>query len=133
MKKSVDDGALILNREKSIQADWEHRRTNTLASTVSVAESQVLKAFERWSQEGRISITSIKPQLKHNADDYMTLECRVDASGNLSALTRFLYEVEKDPLAFKLESVEISARDNEGQQLTLGLFVSGLLLTPTGQ
>src|SRR5262245_35347078 len=121
LKKSIDDGAILLKREKFIRSDWDHRRTNTLASVTTEAESQVLKACERWSQDSRISITSVKPQLKHNADDYQTLECRVDAFGNLSALTRFLYEVEKDPLAFKVESVEISSRDNEGQQLTLGL------------
>ena len=63
----------------------------------------------------------------------MTLECHVDGFGNLPALTRFLYEVEKDPMAFKIETVEISARDKDGQQLTLGLLVSGLLLIPEGQ
>ena len=60
----------------------------------------------------------------------MTLECRVDGFGNLSSLTRFLYDVEKDPMALKVEAVEITARDNDGQQLSLALQVSGLLLTP---
>ena len=48
----------------------------------------------------------------------------------MSALTRFLYEVEKDPLALRVESVEITSRDNDGQQLSLALQVSGLLLNP---
>ena len=60
----------------------------------------------------------------------MTLECRVDAFGSMQTLTRFLYNIEKDPLALKVDLVEISGRDNEGQQLTLGLQVSGLLLNP---
>jgi len=63
----------------------------------------------------------------------MTLECRVDAFGNLSALTRFLYDVEKDPLALKVDALEITTRDNDGQQLSLALQVSGLLLTPSTQ
>ena len=133
LKKTIGDGDMVLMREKSIRSDWDHRRTNTLASVASVAESQVIKAFERWSQDSRISITSIKPQMKNDKEDYMTLECHVDGFGNLPALTRFLYEVEKDPMAFKIETVEISARDKDGQQLTLGLLVSGLLLIPEGQ
>lgn len=133
LKNSVDDGNLTLKRGKSIREDWDKKRANTLSNNVSVAESQVLNACERWSQNSRISITSIKPQPKHNAEDYMTLECHVDAFGSLSALTRFLYEVEKDPLAIKVDSVQINAQDKEGQQLTLGLQVSGLLLNPTGQ
>src|SRR6266704_2345702 len=133
LRKSVNQGALLLAREQSIRGHWESMRTNTLPSEPSVAENQVLKAFDRWSQDSRISVTSIKPQWKHNADDFMTLECRVDAFGSLPTLTRFLYEVEKDPLAIKVETVEISARDNEGKQLTLALQVSGLLLNPVGQ
>ena len=105
-------------------------RTNTLPAESSVAENQVLRAFDRWSQDSRISITSIKPQWKHNADDYVTLECRVDAYGSLATLTRFLYDVEKDPLALRVEAVEITSRDNDGQQLSLALQVSGLSLTP---
>jgi len=59
----------------------------------------------------------------------MTLQCRVEASGNLNTVTRFLYEIEKDPMALRMDAVEISARDNEGQQINLGLQVSGLVLT----
>src|SRR5205814_3434262 len=119
---------LLLERERSIRSRWENMRTNTLPGDTSAAESLVLKAFDHWSQESRISITSIKPQWKHNADEYMTLECRVDAFGNLPTLTRFLYDVEKDPLALRVDAVEITTRDNDGQQLSLALQVSGLLL-----
>ncbi len=38
-----------------------------------------------------------------------------------------------DPMALKLQSVELSARDNNGQQFALGLQVSGLILTPQDQ
>lgn len=130
LRQSLNQGALLLEREQAIRARWEGMKTNTLPPNVSAAENEVLKAFERWSREARISVTSIKPQWKRNGDEYLTLECRADAFGSLSALTRFLYEVEKDPLALKVEAVEIAARDNDGQQLSLGLHVSGLLLLP---
>jgi hypothetical protein len=63
----------------------------------------------------------------------MTLECRADAFGSIQAVSRFLYEVERDPLALKVEVVEIMPRDTAGQQLTLGLQVSGLVLNLEGQ
>jgi hypothetical protein len=68
--------------------------------------------------------------LKHDSDDYMTLESRVVASGDLSALSRFLYELETSPMALRLQGVEISSSKSDGQQLALGLQVSGLVLTP---
>ncbi|HAM70691.1 MAG TPA: hypothetical protein DCM86_03515 [Verrucomicrobiales bacterium] len=133
LRKTVNNGTLTLARASIIRDRWEGMRTNTLPSEMSVAESRVLKAFDRWSQESRISITSIKPQWKHNADDFMTLECRVDASGSLSTVSRFLYEIEKDPIALKVDALELAAKDTDGQQLTLGLQVSGLLLNPADQ
>jgi hypothetical protein len=128
LRKSVAQGSQLLDREAAIRERWQTMRTNALPNEVSLAEGRVLKAFDRWSEESRISITSVQPQWKQSAEEYMTLECRVDGFGSLSTITRFLYEIEKDPLALKVEQVTLSARDNEGSQLTLALQVSGLLL-----
>jgi hypothetical protein len=128
LKKSINQGVLVMQRESRISERWESMRTNTLPDNVSEAENEVLRAFERWSDDSRISISSIKPQWKRAGDDYVTLECRADALGSMQALARFLYNVEKDPLALKVEAVEISSRDDNGRQLSLGLQVSGLLL-----
>ena len=133
LKKFISQGQQLLQREDTIHHRWDNMRTNTLPDDVSLAENQVLKAFDDWSRDSHISISGIKPQWKRTADDYMTLECRADASGNIEALTRFLYNLEKDHLALKVEAVEISSRDNDGQQLTLALQVSGLLLNPLVQ
>ena len=88
------------------------------------------KAIDLWAQNSGVAISAITPQWKHDSDDYMTFECRVDAAGDLGKLSRFLYSVERDPMALKLELVELGARDKEGQQLSLGLQLSGLVLTP---
>ena len=130
LRRQVADGRSLVQREESLRSRWDQMRNNTLPNNSSVAEQQVLKAFDRWSQESRISILSVSPQWKHDTEDYMTLECRVEAAGNINAVTRFLHDVEKDQMALKLQSVEVSARDNDGQQLALGLQVSALVLTP---
>jgi hypothetical protein len=132
LKQSVSQGKSLFEREESIRARWDTMRTNTLDSQSSVAESQVLRAFDRWSRDSGVSISSLRPQWKRTAGEHVTLECRADASGDLSALTRFLYQAETDPLALKIDVVEITARDTGGQQLTLALQVSGLLLKPPG-
>ncbi len=127
LKKSVTQGTELLERETALRARWDGMRTNTLSGDASAAENQMLKAFDRWSQESRIGISSIKPQ-KRTTDEFETMECRVEAFGSLSALSRFLYEIEQDPLGLKVEIVEITARDTGGEQLTLGLQVNGLYL-----
>lgn len=130
LRRNVSQGSMLLARDQVIRDRWEGMRTNALPNEVSVAQSLVLRALERCSQSSSLGVTSIKAQWKRNADEYMTLECRVDATGNLAAITRFLYEVEKEPLALKVDSLDLSARDNEGQQLSMGVLVSALLLNP---
>jgi hypothetical protein len=130
LKKSVTKGTQLLERDGPIREHWEHMRTNTLSGEQSIAEGQVLRALNRWEQDSKVSVTSVQNRLKQNSDDYATLECHVDGSGSLSALTRFLFEIEKDPLGFKLDQVELAAQDDRGAQLTLGVQVSGLELNP---
>jgi len=103
---------------------------NALPDNPSLAEQQVLKLFDNWSRDTGAEISSIMPQWKNDATNYMTLNCRVEASGSLGTLSQFLYDIEKGPAALKLDSVELSAHDNTGQQLTLGLQISGLALIP---
>ena len=128
LRKQVEEGRLLLNREHSLQARWDNMRTNTLPRNQSVAEQQVINALYDWAQDSRSSITAVNSQWKRDTEDFVTLECRVDASGNLPALSRFLYDIEKDPMALKLETIELSAKDNEGQVLTMSLQLSGLVL-----
>ncbi len=134
LRKQVEKGDRLLKHEEGrdgYRASWARMQTNTLPSNPSLAEQQVLQAFDKWSQDSRISVNSITPQWKrNNGEDYMTLECRVDAAGNINTLSRFIYDLEKDPMALRVESIEITAKDKDGAQLAMGLQVSGLVLLP---
>lgn len=134
LRKQVADGEQLLRRESGkdgIRTRWQEMQSNALPSSVSQAEGRMLGAFDRWSRDSQISVSSVKPQWKRTADDYASLECRVDATGSLSAITRFIYEIEQDPLGMKVDIVELNSRDNNGAQLSLGLQVNGLVLNPT--
>lgn len=130
LKEQVRDGNETLKREIALREQWDRMRTNTLTNVKSEAESQMLKAFERWSKDGGVSVSSIRPQWKEAEEAYKTLECRADVGGSLSAIAHFLYLIERDPLGVKVDSLEITTRDNDGSQLALVVQVSGLLLNP---
>ena len=130
LRKDVVAGRQLIARGAGLRGHWSEMNSNTLPTNPSLAEQKVFKAFEKWAQDSRLSVTSIMPQWKHDSDEYSTLQCRVEATGDLPAVTKFIYAIEKDPMALRMENLEISSRDNEGQQLALGLQVSGLVLTP---
>ena len=63
-------------------------------------------------------------------EEHQTIEYHADVTGSLANLAQFLYQIEKDPLAMKVDSVELATRDVEGRNLTLSLQLSGLVLNP---
>jgi hypothetical protein len=137
LRKNIARANALIQREQmpgpSIGRRWQQMTNNALPNNTSAAEQKVFKAIDGWAQDSGVSITAITPQWKHDSDDYMTFDCRVDAAGDLGKLSRFLYSVERDPMALKLELVELGARDKDGQQLSLGLQLNGLVLTAQKQ
>lgn len=130
LHNQLNRGRMLLQREQGIRNHWADMQRRALTNNTSAAEQQVFRAIDSWAQDTGVAINAITPQWKRDSDDYATYECRIDTTGDLSRLSRFLYRVEREPLALKLESIELGARDKEGQQLSLSLQVSGLVLNP---
>lgn len=141
LRKRVSSGDRLLQREQSLRRRWAEMQTNGLPHNLTIAEQTVSKAIYNWGGDSQISITGLAPQWKKasNTQDgsdnnnYMTLQCRVDAFGSMATLSRFLYDLEHTSLPLRLQAVDIGSRNNTGQQLNLGLQVSGLVLNPQTQ
>jgi hypothetical protein len=130
LRHDIQEGEFLKSREQSLRQRWQKMAATTLPTDTSVAQHAVFDAFDHWSEDSRVTLTGVSPSWRDNDEEFMTLECRAKASGSLAALTRFLYDVEKDPLALRVETVKIDSRDDNGQMLALDLQVSGLLLKP---
>jgi len=130
LSEQVKEGNSLIKRETEVRRRWSDMQTNALTANPSLAGQQVIAAFDNWSHASGAEVTSIMPQWKNDSTNYMTFNCRVEASGTMATLSRFLYNIEKGPMALKLDSVDLSAHSDTGQQLTLGLQISGLALLP---
>jgi Tfp pilus assembly protein PilO len=128
LSQEVKEGKSLVRRETYIRSEWSNMRTNALPNDSSQAEQQLLKAFNGWAGDSGVNVSSVTPQWQNDQEDYSTLDCRVEASGDLGTLSRFIYQIESDPMALQLASIELTASDEKGQQLTLGLDVNGLAL-----
>ena len=128
LKKSIADGNLLLRRQAVIDERWDRMRTNALPANSTLAESRLFNAFDSWIRESGVTQGSFRPQLKETDDNYSTVDCRADVTGDMQGVLRFLYDLEKDPMALKLNSVELTSRDDNGSQLALVVEISGLML-----
>ena len=134
LRNEVKEGESLKRGNNSIRALWAKMQAGTLTNNTTLAEQQLFTGLNYWSQLSGISLNTVTPLWKQGADSsYKTLECRVEALGSLDHLSQFLYYLEKDPMALKLQTVELATRDNDGTSIGLSVQVSGLVLTSKDQ
>jgi hypothetical protein len=129
LQKLVTDGRSSIARAAQIQREWTDMETNSLPKDPGQAGQDVYAAITSWTAANRLELTGLRSNwMKGSTDKYSRFECRIDANGNLPAFTRFLFDLEHSPMALRVDSLELSSRDDSGSKLTLGLVVSGLRL-----
>ena len=128
LEDSLNKGQVLVTREDAMTARLAEMKAEALPANSAAAEKLVLDAMDRWARASRISLTSQIPQWREYQDEgYRTLEYRIVGVGDLESVSRFLYELERDPLALKIEDITMTARDETGEKITLGVVYSGLL------
>lgn len=128
LSHAIEEGHSLITRGDSLRQTWQSMKEKGLPADDSTAENEILKAIHRWAEVSRINMTAIRPRWIQDDSSYRCLEVRATGQGNLRAVTRFLYELECDPLPLKIEAIEIASRDDNGENLTLGIRFNGLLL-----
>ncbi|MBU6409931.1 MAG: hypothetical protein KGR98_06050 [Verrucomicrobia bacterium] len=129
LRQKVTAGNLLLRRETVIRNRWKEMNDGSLPNSQSQAEQRLLKALDDWSRNSGANVTAIAPQWQNDAaTNYATLNCRVEASGDLGTLCQFLDRLETGSMALKLDSMDLSSGDGNGRQFTLALEVNGLAI-----
>jgi len=131
LKEQIDHGVSILGNKSAIESKWNTMRTNTLPDNSTLAENRLFSSFLGWEQSAGVTVVRQQPTMSDPPDQdapYKNEEFHVDMTGSLDQLFNFLYKMESSPLGLKVDSVELTSRDDSGRQLALGLTVSGLIL-----
>jgi hypothetical protein len=130
LQLQVTRGEALLDRADALNLRWERMQTDALPTERSAAEEKVLQSAAAWAREAGVNFTSLTPQWRQSDPDCEFFECRASLSGNLAELSRFIYAIERDPVAVRVEEVQIASDDDRGRELTLSLRFSGLSLIP---
>jgi hypothetical protein len=129
LNKQIAEGARMIRRESSIRDRWNTMQANALVCDQTAAQREMFTAFDHWVRAGGVTEGSFRPDWKEADTNYSTVDCRSDVSGNLESVTSFLKAMTKDPLADKVDSFELTSKDDNGRQLALVLNLSGLALS----
>jgi Tfp pilus assembly protein PilO len=128
LKQNLEKGALLLDRKGDIDQRWLDMNERSLSADIAEAENKILNAVNSWASRSSFNLSSIKPRWLHDEVNSKKLEFRLSGTGDVESLYRFLYEIESDSLAIKLEDIEISSRDEKTRDLALSVRFTGLIL-----
>ncbi len=129
LRTQVTEGQQLIKRAAGIHSRWDEMRQNALPPNTSLAEQNLLQSVSDWARNSGVELTSVMPQWKKDSTNYLTLACRVETAGDMGTLSKFIYDLEKGPMALRLDAMELTSRDASGRLLTLGLELNGLALT----
>ena len=128
LEKQVTRGRALMDRESAIRRRWMQMWQSGIPKTKSVSENQVLESVDRWASDSRISFTAIKPSWRTSDEGHLMLECRANGYGDLEEIVRFIHALESDSLALKVDTLELTQRDERGSSIGMNVNFSGLLL-----
>jgi Tfp pilus assembly protein PilO len=129
LEESLNKGSILLDREKTLTQRWQEMKGRSLTNEMSSAENQVLNRVSDWARTSGLNVASLRPRWIDEGEESKKLEFGLSATGSMDSVARFLYELERDPLAIRLEDMELVARDDQGRELTFSARFTGLILT----
>ena len=128
LEKAITEGEMLAERTAALEERWREMASSCLPLEKSAAENRVFSALAQWTRASNIALDSRKPRWVSERDAADRFEMLATARGDMPAIARFLYELETDPLAVKIEEVQITSQDRSAERLILGVRFSGLQL-----
>jgi len=133
LRQDLSKADTLLKRSDSTHDRWDKMQGASLPSDAAAVENVILNAISGWSRTSGLTITSLKPRWGDEQDERLMIDCRVGARGEMTAITRFLYDLETSPLALRTEEIKVSSREETGRNLTLSVRFTGLHLKDRAQ
>lgn len=122
--------ARLMHTRTTLSRRWRSVRTTTVKHSPSEAESQLLNAQRRWSQESGLVLDAIKPERNEKLHDMQEVAFATTGVGSLHAATQFLYRLETAPIPLRIRELQLASRSEGSDDLTLAVRVSTLCDPP---
>ena len=118
----------LFKRKKLLQRKWQQLVAGGLTDNASKTESKLLHAIGDWSQEYGLTISSVKPERVNGKGDFRELSLIIAATGDISKIGLFLWQIENTDLPMKIKDIQLSSRDEDATEMSLQLKLSAIYL-----
>jgi len=123
----------LFRRQRLLSRKWRQMLDSGMTTGLAGAESQVLHALRDWSQESRLTLSSVKPGKVVERGDLFEMSFQAAGTGSMNAVARFLWHIETASLPIRIQQLQLGARREGTDDLSLQLSLSVLCLPAAGE
>ena len=123
----LDEAQNLFRKRRVLEKEWKNALLEGLRNEVE-AESKVGRALNEWSQEARLTLSSVKPDRVASDKGLKEMTFVVVGTGTLDAVARFLWHIETAPLPIKVKDMQLGSSNESGQSMSVQLRLSALCL-----
>lgn len=127
LRANAAQGAGIITQEARWLRWRDTAENRLLPGEPAAAESILLTQVDAWARQSGLMVKTLRPRWQDVKGQGSLPELQVAGTGSLSAVVRFLYQVETSPLALAVEHLELSAGSRDESSLRVELRISGLV------
>jgi len=118
----------LFERKNQQERKWKTSLSEGLQSDAE-AEGRVAKALDKWAEDARLTLTSVRPDRLAGGDKGLKeILFVVAGKGSLDAVAWFLYQVETSELPIKVKYMQLGSTSEAGSNMSMELRLSTLYL-----
>lgn len=121
----------LFKRRSLMDQRWQDMRTNGLDGDASMVESRVLHAMRDWSNDNRLTLSSVKPYREEGEEVLRQIMFQVAGTGTMESVCRFLWEIENASLPIRIAEVQMGSRKEDGNDMSIQMQLSALYVGET--
>ncbi len=133
LQAAIATGSALLDQETRWQRWRDETGTRLLPAAPADAEGRLLTQVDGWARQAGLKVTALRPQWQPRSGGLPLVQLQVTASGPLSAIVPFLYQLETAQTALAIEQLSLTPARQEGGDLSLDVRLSGLCATAVGR
>ena len=121
----------LLARQSELVPQWEEALKTGVKIDPGAAESATLNAIRDWAAESGLTLASVKPEGGERRGRMQELTFQAVGEGQMRNVSLFLWRIENAALPVKATDLQLAARKEGADDLTLQVRIAALCMAET--
>jgi len=124
----LSEAQSLFKRQRLHAARWRGMLESGMKRKPEEAESAIFHALREWSRQSGLSGSAVKPGKTDEQPDLVRLSFQVAAAGRMKTVAKFLWLIETATVPIRIEQLQLGARKDGEDDLSLQLKLSSICL-----